>query len=143
MNWRYGALLAGAVLVAGCSAGQSTNGTGTVQGTFEQAGGPAIVVNGKAETPVVPLAGIVTFTGAGGQKFSVNVGRSAVFSTRGPAAGSVLGCHANSKRSGTGFASSRLLATGSGSTRRAILRLRYVVRRANWPQSFSGWPTTV
>jgi hypothetical protein len=61
----------------------------------------------------------------------------------GPAAGSVLGCQANSKRSGTGFVSSRLLATGSGFTRRAILRLRYVVRRANWLQSFSGWPTTV
>jgi hypothetical protein len=85
MNWRYGALLVAAVLVAGCSAGPSTNGTGTVQGTFERAGGPAIVVNGKAETPVFPLAGIVTFTGAGGQKFSVSVGKSGVFSTRLPA----------------------------------------------------------
>jgi hypothetical protein len=87
MNWRYGALLVGAVLVAGCgTAGQSMQGTGTVQqtgtvqGTFERAGGPAIPTNGKIETPVVPLSGTVTFTGAGGQKFSVSVGSSGAFS---------------------------------------------------------------
>lgn len=85
MDWRYGALLVGAILVAGCGAGQLANGTGTVQGTFEQAGGPAAVVNGKAVTPVVPLSGIVTFTGASGQKFSVSVGSSGVFSMRLPA----------------------------------------------------------
>jgi hypothetical protein len=83
MNWRHGALLVGAVLVAGCSAGQSA--TGTVTGAFEQVGGPAMVVNGKAETPISPLSGIITFTGAGGQKFSVSVGKSGVFSTRLPA----------------------------------------------------------
>jgi hypothetical protein len=82
MNWRYGALVVGAVLVAGCGgAVQAAQGpeTGTVQGTFERVGGPISVTNGKAQTPVVPLSGTITFTGAGGQKFSVSVGSSGTF----------------------------------------------------------------
>jgi len=43
-------------------------------------GGPISVTNGKASTPVVPLSGTVTFTGVGGQKFSVSVGSSGAFS---------------------------------------------------------------
>ena len=89
MNWRYGALLVGAVVVAGCgTASQSMQGTGTVQqtgtvqGTFERTGGPVIMTNGQAETLTVPLSGTVTFTGAGGQKFSVTVGSSGVFSVQ-------------------------------------------------------------
>jgi len=85
MKWRYGALIVGAVLVAGCgSAGQPAQGTatGTVQGTFERAGGPLIITNGQAETLVAPLSGTVTFTGAGGQKFSVSVDSGGTFSTR-------------------------------------------------------------
>jgi hypothetical protein len=84
MNWRYGALLVGAaVLAAGCGGGGQAA-QGTVQGTFEQAGGPASVVNGKTVTPVVPLPGTVTFTGDG-QKFRVIVGRDGAFSVRLPA----------------------------------------------------------
>ena len=89
MNWRYGALLVGAVLVAGCgTAGQPMQGTGTVQqtgtvqGTFEREGGPLTITNGQGETPVVPLSGTITFTGAGGQKFSVSVGGSGTFSAQ-------------------------------------------------------------
>jgi len=91
MNWRYGALLVGAVLVAGCGAAtQSMQGTGTVQqtgtvqGTFERTGGPLIMTNGQAETPTVPLSGTVTFTGDN-QKFSVSVGGSGKFSASLPA----------------------------------------------------------
>jgi hypothetical protein len=80
MNWRYGALLVGVVLVAGCGAGQAAQ--GTVQGTFEESGGPVTITNGKAATPVEPLSGTVTFTSGSGQKFSVSVGSSGTFSTR-------------------------------------------------------------
>jgi hypothetical protein len=81
MNWRFGVLVVGAVLVAGCG-GAAQPAQGTVQGTFERVGGPAIVTNGKVETPVAPLSGTVTFTGAGGQKFSVSVGSSGKFSVQ-------------------------------------------------------------
>ncbi len=83
MSWRYGALLLAAVLVASCG-GRGQAAWGTVHGIFEQAGGPAIVKHGKAATPVVPLAGTVTFIGSG-QKISISVGSSGTFSTRLPA----------------------------------------------------------
>jgi hypothetical protein len=115
MHWRYCALVVGAVLVAGCGgAGQATQ--GTVQGTFEQAGGPAIIVNGKTETPVSPLPGIVTFTGAGGQKFSVSVGKTGKFSTRLPA-----GSYAVSGASGPGRSVPLTALVRAGETSRIVV----------------------
>ena len=82
MSWRYGALLLAAVLVASCGVvGQAAH--GTVHGTFERAGGPATVKHGKVTTPVVPLAGTVTFT-SGSEKVSISVGNSGTFSARLP-----------------------------------------------------------
>ena len=82
MSWRYGALVLAAVLAASCG-GLVHPAQGTVHGTFERAGGPAIVKHGKATTPVVPLAGTVTFT-SGSEKVSISVGSSGTFSTRLP-----------------------------------------------------------
>ena len=84
MSWRYGALLLVAVLVASCSVvGRAAQ--GTVHGTFERAGGPATVKHGKVTTPVVPLAGTVTFTSESRLKVSISVGSSGTFSARLPA----------------------------------------------------------
>ena len=113
MHWRYGVVV-GALLMAGC--GGAVPGTGTVQGTFEQAGGPAIIVNGKAETPVSPLPGIVTFTGESGQKFSVSVGNSGKFSTRLPA-----GSYAVSGASGPGSSVPLTARVRAGETSRIVV----------------------
>jgi hypothetical protein len=83
MSRRYGALLLAAVLAASCG-GLAHPAQGTVHGTFERAAGPATVKHGKATTPVVPLAGTVTFTNGNVSKVSISVGRSGTFSTRLP-----------------------------------------------------------
>jgi len=83
MSWRYGALVLAVVLVAGCGA-LVHPAQGTVHGTFERAGGPAVVKHGKATTPVVPLAGTVTFTNGNVSKVSISVGSSGTFSIRLP-----------------------------------------------------------
>jgi hypothetical protein len=83
MSWRYGALLLAAVLVASCGVVPRAA-QGTVHGTFERAGGPAIVKHGKATTPVVPLAGTVTFASGTAVKVSISVGSSGTFSARLP-----------------------------------------------------------
>jgi hypothetical protein len=83
MSWRHGALLLAAVLVASCG-GLVHPAQGTVHGTFERAGGPAMVKHGKATTPVVPLAGTVTFTNGSVSKISISVGSSGTFSIRLP-----------------------------------------------------------
>jgi hypothetical protein len=83
MSWRYGALFLAAVLVSSCGVvGHPAQ--GTVHGTFERAGGPAIVKHGKATTPVVPLAGTVTFTNGSVSKVSISIGSSGTFSAHLP-----------------------------------------------------------
>lgn len=101
MRWRSGAgmiAVAGmAVMVAGCgsttagstpvggmttpgggaSVTSTTLGTGTVLGTFQRAGGPALPNGG---TLVVPLTGVVSFQRAGGGTTSVTVGKTGKFS---------------------------------------------------------------
>jgi hypothetical protein len=83
MSWRHGALVLAAALAASCG-GLGPPAQGTVHGTFERAGGPAIVKHGKATTPAVPLAGTVTFTNGNVSKVSISVGSSGTFSTRLP-----------------------------------------------------------
>jgi len=92
--------------------------TGTVQGTFEREGGPLSITNGHGETPVVPLSGTITFTGAGGQKFSVNVGKSGVFSTRLPA-----GTYTVSGVSGTDRSVANTTQVQAGETSRILVVL--------------------
>lgn len=127
MKWRYSVLLVGAVLVAGCgSAGQWTGtagtGTGTVQGTFEREGGPAIVTDGTIETPVVPLSGTLTFTGESGQKFSVGVGSSGVFSTRLPAGSyTVSGVSAQISEGGSACSAPLTAHVRTGETSRILV----------------------
>ncbi len=104
MRWRGGAgVIAAAgimtmagmvVVVAGCGSttvggtpvggasstslgGKTTPGTGTVLGTFQRAGGPALPNGG---TLVVPLAGVISFQRAGGGTTSVTVGKTGKFS---------------------------------------------------------------
>jgi hypothetical protein len=62
------------------------------------------------------MAGIVTFTGAGGQRFSVNVGGSGVFSTRLPA-----GSYAVSGASGPGRSAPTTARVQAGETPRILV----------------------
>jgi hypothetical protein len=94
MWWRastIGVALIVSILAAGCgvsTAGQTgTSGpTGTVQGIFEIAGGPAIPkTNGLITTPTSPISGIVSFTDASGHTTDVTTGSDGTFSVRLPA----------------------------------------------------------
>jgi len=85
MRLRTGVLLAGVATVATVAAacgGAVPRATGTVAGTFEGAGGPAIIKNGKPQTPVFPLSGTVTFTDAGGHATPFAIGTTGTFSVR-------------------------------------------------------------
>ena len=82
MRLRTGSLLAGVATVAAACGGALPQATGTVVGTFEGVGGPAIIKNGKPQTPVFPLAGTVTFTDAGGHATNFAIGTTGTFSVR-------------------------------------------------------------
>ena len=81
MRLRTGLLLAGvATVVAAC--GAVPQATGTVKGTFEGVGGPAVIENGTTQTPVFPLSGTVTFTDAAGHATPFAIGATGTFSVR-------------------------------------------------------------
>jgi hypothetical protein len=82
MRLRTGALLAGVATVAAACGGAAPRATGTVAGTFEGVGGPAIIENGIPETQVFPLSGTVTFTDAGGHATPFAIGPAGTFSVR-------------------------------------------------------------
>jgi hypothetical protein len=82
MRLRTGVLLAGVATVAAACGGAVPPAAGTVTGTFEGVGGPAIIKNGIAQTQVFPLSGTVTFTGAGGQATPFAVGPAGTFTVR-------------------------------------------------------------
>jgi hypothetical protein len=68
--------------VAAACGGAVPPGTGTVAGTFEGVGGPAVIKNGIPQTQVFPLSGTVTFTDAGGHATPFAVGPAGTFSVR-------------------------------------------------------------
>ena len=85
MRLRTGALLAGAAIMATAAAacgGAVSSATGTVAGTFEGVGGPAVIGNGIPQTLVFPLSGTVTFTDAGGHATPFAVGPVGTFTVR-------------------------------------------------------------
>jgi hypothetical protein len=82
MRLRAGVLLAGVATVAVACGGAVPRATGTVAGTFEGVGGPAIIENGIPQTPVFPLSGTVTFTDAGGRATHFAIGATGTFSVR-------------------------------------------------------------
>ena len=82
MRRRTGVLLAGVATVAAACGGAVPPATGTVAGTFEGVGGPAIIKNGIPQTPVFPLSGTVTFTDAGGHATPFAIGPAGTFSVR-------------------------------------------------------------
>ena len=82
MRLRTGALLAGVTMAAAACGPAVPRATGTVQGTFEGVGGPAIVENGKPQTQVFPLSGTVTFTDAAGHATPFAIGATGTFSVR-------------------------------------------------------------
>lgn len=82
MRLRTGGLLACVAIAAAACRGPAPQAAGTVEGTFEGVGGPAIVANGKQQTPVFPLSGTVTFTDAGGHATALAIGRAGTFSVR-------------------------------------------------------------
>jgi hypothetical protein len=81
MRLRTGVLLAGVATVA-AACGGVPQAPGTVTGTFEGVGGPAIIENGKPQTPVFPLSGTVTFTDVGGHATPFAIGPAGTFSVR-------------------------------------------------------------
>jgi hypothetical protein len=82
MRLRTGVLLAGVATVAAACGGAVPPGTGTVAGTFEGVGGPAVIKNGIPQTQVFLLSGTVTFTDAGGHATPFAVGPAGTFSVR-------------------------------------------------------------
>jgi hypothetical protein len=82
MRLRTGVLLAGMAMVAAACGPAAPRATGTVEGTFEGVGGPAIVENGKPQTQVFPLSGTVAFTDAGGHTTPLAIGATGTFSVR-------------------------------------------------------------
>ena len=82
MRVRTGVLLAGVATVAAACGGAVPPAAGTVAGTFEGVGGPAIIEHGKQQTPVFPLSGTVTFTDAGGHATLFAIGPAGTFSVR-------------------------------------------------------------
>lgn len=82
MRLRTGVLLAGVATMAAACAGTVPQATGTVAGTFEGVGGPAIIKNGIPQTQVFPLSGTVTFTDGGGHATSFAIGATGTFSVR-------------------------------------------------------------
>ena len=82
MRLRTGVLLVGVSIAAAACRGTVPQATGTVAGTFEGVGGPAIISNGVAQTPVFPLSGTVTFTDAGGHATPFPIGATGTFSVR-------------------------------------------------------------
>jgi hypothetical protein len=82
MRLRTGVLLAGVATVAAACGGAVPPAAGTVAGTFEGVGGPAIIENGRAQTQVFPLSGTVTFTDAGGHATPLPVGPAGTFTVR-------------------------------------------------------------
>ena len=82
MRLRTGVLLAGVATGAAACGGAVRPAAGTVAGTFEGVGGPAVIRNGIPQTPVFPLSGTVTFTDAGGHARPFAVGPPGTFSVR-------------------------------------------------------------
>jgi hypothetical protein len=82
MRLRTGLLLAGVGMVVAACGGAVPRGTGTVEGTFEGVGGPAVIENGTTQTPVFPLSGTVTFTDAAGHATPFAIGATGTFSVR-------------------------------------------------------------
>jgi hypothetical protein len=82
MRLRTGVLLAGVATVAAACGGAVRPAAGTVAGTFEGVGGPAVIRNGIPQTPVFPLSGTVTFTDAGGHATPLAIGPAGTFSVR-------------------------------------------------------------
>ena len=82
MRLRTGVLLASMATVTAACGGAVPPAAGTVTGTFEGVGGPAIIKNGIAQTPVFPLSGTVTFTDAGGHATPFAVGPAGTFTAR-------------------------------------------------------------
>jgi hypothetical protein len=81
MRLRTGLLLAGvATVAAACGAGPQA--AGTVEGTFEGVGGPAVIGNGTTQPPVFPLSGTITFTDAAGHATPLAIGAAGTFSVR-------------------------------------------------------------
>ena len=82
MRLRAGVLFAGVATVAAACGGAVPPATGTVTGTLEGVGGPAIIKNGIAQTPVFSLSGTVTFTDAGGHATPFATSPAGTFSVR-------------------------------------------------------------
>jgi hypothetical protein len=82
MRLRTGVLLAGVATVAAACGGAVPPAAGTVTGTFEGLGGPAMIENGVPQTQVFPLSGTVTFTDAGGRATPFTIGPAGTFSVR-------------------------------------------------------------
>jgi hypothetical protein len=80
MRLRTGVLLVGVSTVAMACGGTVPQAPGTVAGTFEGVGGPAVIKNGIPQTPVFPLSGTVTFTDAGGHATLFTIGAAGTFS---------------------------------------------------------------
>ncbi|WP_187365652.1 hypothetical protein [Trebonia kvetii] len=82
MRLRTGVLLVGVSTVAVACGGTGPQAPGTVAGTFEGVGGPAVIKNGIPQTPVFPLSGTVTFTDAAGHATLFTIGAAGTFSVR-------------------------------------------------------------
>jgi hypothetical protein len=82
MQLRTGVLLVGVAIAAAACGGAVPRATGTVAGTFEGVGGPAIIENGTTQTQVFPLSGTVTFTDAAGHATALAIATAGTFSVR-------------------------------------------------------------